>query len=123
MKRFFFIALFLIAIAPASRLNAALPVGSEDINISVTPTTPGPLQKAHASLDSSVTDLSRATVTWKLNGTVSGSGKGLTAFDFTTGDLGARTTITALISSPDGSFTKEITLSSNSIDLLWQGNG
>ncbi len=122
MKRRAYLILLLTLFLGTYVHAQGLPVQSSDIDLSINPAVPGPSQTARAVLDSSVTDLSQAQITWRVNGAIQAQGKGLTSFDFAMGALGTQTTISAGITSSDGIFTKSVTLDSGSVDLLSQGS-
>ncbi|MDB5254098.1 MAG: seg [Parcubacteria group bacterium] len=101
--------------------------GTEDILASgiilnLTPQYPAPGDTVTARLQSSTIDLGTATITWSLNKIGAKSGLGLTSFTLTAPSTG-ETTIGVSIKSNQGDFTKTFTVSSGSVDLLWQGSG
>lgn len=93
--------------------------GVDLANLTISPQNPGPNQTVTAKLNSNVTDLNRADITWSVNGETKGSGKGLKTFTFTAGNLGARTTLEVLMVSSEGyPWSQNITISPAKIDLL-----
>jgi hypothetical protein len=93
------------------------------ITLSITPSIPGPNESVEASLFSSSIDLNVSVITWKVNGSKTSSGRGVTKIEFVTGGIGSKINISATIDSPDGVFTKSLSLDLGSVDLLWQGEG
>lgn len=94
-----------------------------DINIVLTPSTPGPGQAVEAVLTATSIDLNRSTITWTVNGVRIASGLGVRTASFTTGGVGSTLTLSVRIDSPDGVFTRSVSFDLSSVDLLWQGEG
>ena len=88
-------------------------------NLTISPQNPGPNQLVTAKLNSNVTDLNRADITWSVNGQTVQNGKGMKVFTFTAGNLGTRTTLEVMMVSSEGyPWTQSITLSPAKVDLL-----
>jgi len=89
--------------------------------LNINPSLPNPGDTVSATLRSSTIDLDTATITWKINGVKAKSGLGVISASFiapATGD----TNVSVDINSLDGKFTKNFTVSSGSVDILWQGD-
>ena len=96
--------------------------GSEtDISISMSPENPTPDETVTLSLNSFSTDLSAAEITWSVDGTVVQTGIDKTTLSLTTKGIGQKTSVTVVITSPDGtSITKNTVIDPMGVDLLWQ---
>ncbi|MEX2010417.1 MAG: hypothetical protein WD874_01270 [Parcubacteria group bacterium] len=94
-----------------------------NIFLRVLPDVPEPNQQVTAILESSSLDLDSSVIIWTLNQAELRRGRGVKTVDFNTGRVGSRFTITATIDSPEGEYTKSLTLEIGSVDILWQGEG
>jgi hypothetical protein len=102
-------------------LNAQFGLDSADVNVNIYPEEPEPNQSVDVVLESYVTDINKAKITWLVNGVEKKSGNGLKNFTFTTGNAGVTTTLGIIIVTAEGQ-TVNITrrLRPFSIDLMWQ---
>jgi hypothetical protein len=91
------------------------------ITITITPSTPGPNQRATARLESSTINLDSSNITWSVNGKVIQSGRGLKSINFNTGDIGSESRVSASIDTGGGIFNQISIIEIGSIDLMWQG--
>lgn len=120
---------FLLATIFVPALVFAQTSGIQDVinngvNLTITPSTPGPNQNVNATLDSSSIDLDTATITWKVNGKTLQSGRGDKNFSLASGPVGSQTTLSANILDTTGnSLTKSISFSPAEVDLMFQGGG
>lgn len=119
MRYILLIALTISALTPFN-VNAQFSdtdVGG--IELTSEPLNPGPNQSVTIRLSSYSTDINRADVTWSVNGKEVTKGKGIKMFTFTTGDLGTKSLVEALIITQDGlSALKSLTFYPASVELL-----
>jgi hypothetical protein len=126
MKKFgvlgIFLLLFCLSFQETKAQNAIDPADiSGLVNIILSPETPGPYQEVTAKIEASGLDINSSKITWKIDGVVLQSGLGQRSTVFSTGDIGNRSTITAVIDSSTGTFSKSVTVYPSEIDFLWQG--
>ncbi len=94
------------------------------VDLSLSPETPGANQYVTATADSYGTDLNAASFSWYINGKLIKSGKGLKTFSFTTGATNTSTVLGLNITTQEGErVTKTITLKPSEVDLIWQSYG
>lgn len=96
---------------------------SSDISIDVNPKNPKANQEVRVALSSYSTDLNQAKISWFLNNSKAYEGIGKKEFVFTANNQNSQTIIEAIIETLNGSIiNKKITISLNSVDLLWQAS-
>ena len=97
------------------------PITSPDVSINVTPDLPGPYDQVYASLSSLSYNLDIANITWTLDGKLVLQGIGKKLYNFKVGDVGVASTLIVRI-EPLGApaITKNVVLTPQGIDLLWQ---
>ncbi len=119
-KIFLFISSLLL-VAGFFHIAAAqgMPQGAnDDFFVEFSPENPGANTKVNAQTQSYSFDINRASVSWTLNGKVSGTGK---SFSFTTGNIGSLTSVGVSILSPAGQrFSKSFFFQAADVDLLWE---
>jgi hypothetical protein len=94
------------------------------INVEVVPQTPGSNQNVSIEIKSYSYDLSRAKISWYLNGVLKDSGIGKQNFNFITGEAGTVSNIVYKITTSNGiPFEKKITISPSDVTLLWESSG
>jgi len=126
MKRFACLALFFLLIPLfAARAQTGSPdeVISSGIVISINPEHPGSDTKVDARVTSSTADLDQSTITWRVNGKVITSGRGVKSASFVTNPTGSPSTVSVTVDAASGTYTKSLVVENNSVDLLWQGEG
>ncbi len=97
-------------------------VEDADISAQVTPETPGASTQVTVTLQSYVTDLDRAYMSWQKNGKQQIYGYGKKQLSFTSGALGETTTITVSIKTVTGEIVnKRIVVNPAEVELLWEG--
>lgn len=117
----FFIILSLFFIPSFGVAETILNTTNESIRLIVTPQNPKPLDKITVSIESSLVDLSDATITWQLNGRTMEEGKDMRVWNTTLGPNSTATNIKVLINSREyGIIAKEITLRLGEIDLIYE---
>lgn len=101
--------------------SANAQVRSDDIALSLNPEQPKKNETVVASLSSYVIDLNRALISWSVNNQVMTQAIGQKSFSFRNGEEGFKTNLSVKIETIDGAIlNKQITLSSNEVDLLWE---
>ena len=117
-KRFLitiFIFLFLIL-----GINAHAQVRSTDIVLSISPENPNSNQNVTAKLSSYSTDMSKAYISWSLNGKKESGGIGKVSFVFNTKEL-EDIELTTNIETIDGqNLIKTIRITPTNVDMLWE---
>jgi hypothetical protein len=97
-------------------------VVEDDIGISVVPEVPGAFEQVTITLESYVTDLNRAYMSWQKNGKQDIYGYGKKQLSFTTGNVGESTIITVSIRTVTGEvIDHRIVVNPAEINLLWEG--
>lgn len=92
------------------------------ISFVANPETPGPHQNVHIAIEAYGMDLGISNITWKLNGVVVKSGRGITSLDFVTGDIGSRSSVSVNVTTGSGVITQTLDFTPGSVDLIQQGN-
>jgi hypothetical protein len=122
--RFRFFVVISLALCAISFLlpHQILAATPSDIAVSILPPNPNPNENVTLSLSSYSLDLNTATIEWVQNGKVSLSGIGKKSFSTTMGGVGTTTNVTINVRSKSGTVQQKISLSPNSLVLLWQAN-
>lgn len=128
MKKRLVLLLFVLLSFPLFNAHAQFEASPLDIidsgiYLRILPEVPGPNQSASARLESSTVDLDQSTIVWRVNGAEIDQGRGVKDITFNTGGIGSVTTVSVTIQASEGTFTRQIRLENNSVDLLWQGEG
>jgi hypothetical protein len=93
------------------------------IAVSITPDNPASNQSVTIDITSFSTNLDNDPITWILNGKKAQSGTGIKELKFTTGKLGSVSTVSILVTTPDGTVTqKDVVIHPSEIDMIWQAN-
>jgi hypothetical protein len=93
-----------------------------DIILTVSPEIPGAQQRVTISLESYVTDLNRAHISWQKDGKQDLLGYGKKQFSFTTGNIGQSTVVTVNIRVESGEIiNRRVVVNPAEINLLWEG--
>lgn len=128
MKRFLFIfTIIFIFITPFyqkinAQSNQNTPI-DEIINVEVIPETPRANQNVSISIESYYYDLSRAKISWYINGALRDSGVSKTNFNFKTGNVGSVSNIKYQITTDSGVyFEKSLTISPGDVSLIWESS-
>ncbi len=101
--------------------EAAL-INTDDIGMKVTPEIPGAFQNVEIELESYLTNINRAFITWKKNGVVVIAKYGQRKFNFSTGDVGEVITIDIEMILTSGEFIKKkLIVNPSEINLVWEG--
>lgn len=100
MQRFYFV-LFLLFLIPLPSL-AQTPASIDSIEIRVTPEKPAPGQSVTIKVESFLTDLNRATISWIVDGKTIDAGLGKTSFTTNAPQNGRKSTVTIIIKTSEG---------------------
>lgn len=118
MKKAFI--LLIISIYFGLTIVAHAELVQSDVSVSTIPEIPGPDQIVSIKLTSFAIDLSRADITWKVNGKIGLNKTGAISYQVKTDSVGTSVTVEAIISVDGSSITKSVLIVPSSIDLLWQ---
>ncbi len=93
----------------------------EQVYVKMTPQTPGPNEEVEILLEAYGTDLNKAKITWKVNGTIVKTGIGEKKLSLKSGSTGKLTAISVSI-LPVGGFdiTKRVDIFPGEVDLIWE---
>jgi len=98
-----------------------IPGITDRISLSVIPETPTAFETTTITAISYNLDLSRARISWYVNGALADSGIGKKTFAFTTGDVGETTTIRVVMDSMEGIHTERIyAITPSNVELAWE---
>lgn len=118
MRRFGFVALFLLPLVAHAQL--ALPGFQGALRITMTPRNPGPYATASLSLESALIDLDTSLVAWTVNGKPAGDAR---AIAIQTGRLGTSQVVSAEVTTAGGSIVSaETIVTPTEVDLLYDSN-
>lgn len=93
------------------------------LEIKTVPENPGPSEMVRVSIESYLTDLSKATISWTLNGKVVDRGIGRKSFSFQNGPSGKTTRLTISIATNAGeNVTKELSWDPIGLTILWEAD-
>jgi len=124
MKAYTLSFLILTAIcfsAPRTALADLLSNPGADVTVTVSPSSPGPLENVTVTLSSFSVDLNRAKISWSLDGKQEPSGTGVKTFSFRAGTVGKKSTVDIAIGTADGqTISKQVVVEPNDLDLLWE---
>lgn len=96
---------------------------SNYLDVKVNPPTPAPNIPVTISIDSYLTDLYKATISWSLNGTVLLRGTGKTSFTFQNGPSGQTTTVSLLILTNKGeTISRDFSFTPVGVDIMWEAD-
>jgi len=97
--------------------------GAEDLVISIIPENPGPDEGVTLDVKNFLTDISRAYIAWYVDGIRTVGGIGKTRFEFTTGSVGSRKTVRAVVETEEGRvLSRTLVFEPGDLDLLWEAN-
>lgn len=112
--------LFLLVGMPVS---AQIPTG-DFVQIEQIPEFPRSNQTVTLNIKSSSTDIQNSTITWIVNGTQQGKGKGLSTVTVQTGKPGSSTNVSVTIVTPQGiTAQKTLAVRPADVDLVWETDG
>lgn len=92
-----------------------------NVSISLNPEIPGPNQNTSAEVISFEINLDKATIVWRINGSVVSSGIGRKRIIFQTGNLNTTTNLSLTITTAEGIvISRQITIRPTSVDVIWE---
>lgn len=95
----------------------------QNLDIEISPQNPGPGESVQINIQSYLTDLNRANMTWTLNGKVLQKGIGKTSFSFQNGPSGQTTRLSISILTIEGdAVTKQLSWSPVGVTVLWEAD-
>ncbi len=117
----------LILVFPGSAADAVEGTSNlysaEDLVITIVPENPGPNESVTLSTQNFLTNISRAQITWYVDGVLSVRGVGKTRFEFTTGPVGSRKTVRAVVETEEGRvLSRTLVFEPGDLDILWEAN-
>lgn len=95
----------------------------DNLQTRINPQNPGPGENVQMSIESFLTDLDKATITWTLNGKVAEKGMGKSSFTFKNGTSGTTTHLSIFIITNTGDqVTKEFLFRPVGVAILWEAD-
>ena len=122
----FFLSLFLCTktfaqSTPDSSIPGQISEVQEQIDVNVSPGIPNPGDDVKISIEAYGTDLTKADVTWKIDGITAQKGRGVVELDTVAGDAGTSKKIDIIILPINGpEVDKSVTLAPEKVDLVWE---
>jgi len=96
-------------------------VQNADIVLITSPQYPNPGQEVRATLNTRVTNLDKANISWSVNNQELARGIGMKSFSFKVGNAGIPTILSIIIDTFDGqSLTKSATITPAGVDILYE---
>ena len=96
----------------------------KQLTVTVSPETPGPNEDVSIEIESLVYDLSRAKISWYVDGALKSSNMGQSTFSFKTGSVGSSNTIKYNIVTSSGvSFGDKLTIAPGEVNLIAESLG
>lgn len=93
------------------------------LDIKISPSNPGPNQTVRVSIESYLSDMNKATITWYLDGRVVSNGIGKKSFSFQNGATGKTTVLSVSILTNTGEYiTKEFSWTPVGVTLFWEAD-
>lgn len=125
MKHTIFFIFLLISFLGGYKETSAQELGiGESINFEMVPEIPKAGDLVGVFLNSYVTNIDLASITWKLNGKIIKSGVGEKKFEFTMGNESTVTNLNITIKTQEGAtFTKDYSLRPTSVDMILESDG
>lgn len=93
------------------------------LSVKVSPENPAPLETIRVTIESYISDLDKATITWSINGKIVDSGTGKRTFSFQNGPSGKITRLSVTIVTNNGErIIKELSWNPVALTILWQAD-
>ena len=108
-----FVALFVLPFK-------AFATDPSSINVDIAPENPTPNENTTITLSSYAANLDSIKISWSVNGIASAAGIGLKSCAVNAPAAGVQTTVTAILSFPDGDVEKDMVIKPSVMILLWQ---
>ena len=123
-----YLALILLLVTAYASAQSFDPIGSglisQQISSTVSPENPAPGQDVTISLSAYGTDLTKANISWSVNGTRIQQGTGMTQFTLAAGKSGEAKNVAATISPSNGpDITKTFSVSSQDVSIIYESDG
>lgn len=119
-----FFALFFVFILQTKNVFAQnnTEINSGDVLMTIDPELPEENQEVKVTISSFLLNLDNTNIDWKVNGKSERKGTGIKSFLLTTGGLGQKTTVTAVITDVLSGITieKSLLIEPSSLDMLWE---
>ena len=123
MKHRFASILLALSIFPLQIASAQFSLPTPDVSIIAEPSLPAPNSQLRLVAESSLLDLSRATITWTVDGKTTLSGVGEKETIITVGGAGVETKVSVTVSFLGESGSDSLSLIPGTVDLLFEGSG
>ncbi|HAT68252.1 MAG: hypothetical protein A2481_03795 [Candidatus Yonathbacteria bacterium RIFOXYC2_FULL_47_9] len=95
----------------------------EYLDVKTNPKNPGPSETIQVTIESYLTDLNKATISWSLNGRIVEQGAGKKTFSFKNGASGETTHLSVSIVTNKGErVVKELSWNPVGITIMWEAN-
>lgn len=126
MKKLLRLTIFILSITTlASAQNVSIPAQipelEEQVSIFVEPELPKPNEQVEIKVEAYGTDLTRAFITWKVNGITKKSGRGEQTFSLNSGTAGTKQTVLIQIQPFGGPLIqKTLVFEPQEVDMLWE---
>jgi len=102
---------------------AQIPNIEQNLSLTITPKIPEPNDGVSISVESFVTDLNRAEITWVVNGVTQKRGIGLKEITITVAPLGEKTIVSLIINTEEGvRIEKNVTFQPALVDIVLEAN-
>jgi len=96
---------------------------ADNLEVSTSPKSPGPGELVRVSIQSYVTDINKALITWTINNKIELSGLGEKSFSFRNGQSGETTKVTVSITTNNGEVaTKDLFYSPVGVTIFWEAD-
>lgn len=128
MKQTIYFSLFLCIFFFASsnfvdaQLEPLNQIASRGLAITLTPEFPKAFDEVRILIDSSTINLDSSTITWKADGRTILRGSGEKSTSILVGDYGKTTSVQVVIDTGSDIIVRDIPITPNYIDLIWQAN-
>lgn len=93
------------------------------LDVKISPSNPSPNETVRVAIESYLSDMNKATISWSLNGRVALKGVGKTSFSFQNGPSEKTTLLTISVTTNKGeSITKEFSWTPVGVTLFWEAD-
>ncbi len=128
LQPFFFLTFIYLLLSPAYSFGQGFSIPSqipeleEQVSFIVTPQLPKTGEQIKIKAEAFGTDLNRAFITWKINGTTKKTGRGEQVLEFTNGALGTTQTVFVSIVPFGGgkNIEKTFSFTPQEVDIIWE---
>lgn len=96
---------------------------NDNLEIKTTPHNPGPNETVHITIESYITDLNKATISWIMNGKIVEKGIGKTEFSFKNGASGVTTRLTvSIITNTGEKVVRDLAWNPVGVTIMWEAD-